>query len=261
MSSDDCIIGLYIRVDEMLHHLPKHPQARLYPSEIVTLGLLFALKGLGPRPFYLWLRANYHAYFPNLPERTRLFRLFDAHADLTEYFLAQPTLLGIADTFGIELRHPLREGRAPMQIGNKGKSNHRWIVGAKLACLLNQYGFVVAWEYGGAARADNSFGGLIADFADESVVFVDSSFHAKAGDPPNQKVCERGTNNERMLIEQVFSMLTRMLHLKKVSHRTWDGLRTRLAYALALFNTLIAWDGFPVDEDGNVSLSIAKFVV
>ncbi|CAA9272181.1 MAG: hypothetical protein AVDCRST_MAG93-2687 [uncultured Chloroflexia bacterium] len=148
-----------------------------------------------------------------------------------------------------------------MQIGNKGKSNHRWIVGAKLACLINQYGFVVAWEYGGAGRADNSFPELISDFADETVVFVDSSFHAKEGDPPNQKVCERGTNNERMLIEQVFSLLTRVLHLKKVSHRSWDGLRTRLGYVLALFNTLLAWDGFPVDDDGNVELSIANFVI
>ncbi len=227
MSIDVCIFGLYVRVVEILHDHPKHDQARLYPSEVVTLGLLFALKGLGPRPFYTWLVDNYADYFPNLSERTRLFRFTqrvpDAHADLTEFFLAQPTLLGIADTFGIELRHPLREGRAAMQIGNKGKSNHRWIVGAKLACLLNQYGFVVAWEYGGAGRADNSFEELIADFADETVVFVDSAFHSKEGDPANQKVCERGTNNERMLIEQVFSLLTRVLHLK-VSHRSWDGL-------------------------------------
>jgi hypothetical protein len=261
MSTVDCIIGLFLWVDTKLQHEPKHPQARLYPSEVVTLGLLFALKGLGPRPFYRWLVANYADYFPRLPERTRLFRLLETHADWTNEFLAQPTLLGIADTFGIELRHPLREGRSPMQIGNKGKSNHRWIVGAKLACLVNQYGLVVAWEYGGAGRADNSFGELIEDFADEMVVLVDSGFHAKAGDPPNQKVCERGTHNERMLIEQVFSVLPRVLHLKKVSHRTWEGLRTRLAYTMAVFNTLLEWKGFVLDDDGNVSLSLAQFVV
>jgi hypothetical protein len=120
MSTVDCIIGLYIRVDEMLHDAPKHPQARLYPSEVVTLGLLFALKGLGPRPFYSWLTRNYQDYFPNLPERTRLFRLLDAHADLTDMFLAQPTLLGVADTFGIELRHPLREVVPPCRLATKG---------------------------------------------------------------------------------------------------------------------------------------------
>lgn len=42
MSTDDCIIGLYIRVDELLRDEPQHPQAALYPSEIVTLALLVA---------------------------------------------------------------------------------------------------------------------------------------------------------------------------------------------------------------------------
>jgi hypothetical protein len=32
--------------------VPKHPQASLWPSEVVTLGLLHALKGVGNRPFY-----------------------------------------------------------------------------------------------------------------------------------------------------------------------------------------------------------------
>jgi hypothetical protein len=49
--------------------------------------------------------------------------------------LAAPTVLGVIDTYGIELIHPMREGRSPQQIGRKGLSNHRWIVGGKL-CLL-----------------------------------------------------------------------------------------------------------------------------
>ena len=41
-------------------------------------------------------------------------------------------------TQGIELIHPIREGRSPQQIGRKGLSNHRWIAGGKLCLLLNQ---------------------------------------------------------------------------------------------------------------------------
>jgi hypothetical protein len=52
MSTDDIIIGLYLQVDSMIGTLPKHPQAELYLSELVTIGLLFALKGDGPRRFY-----------------------------------------------------------------------------------------------------------------------------------------------------------------------------------------------------------------
>lgn len=259
MPTDYFIIALFDRVDTVIGDWPKHPQAHLYPSEIVTLALLFALKGVGPRPFYRWLSRNYRSWFPNLPERTRLFRLFAAHQDWAAYFLAQPTLLGVADTYGIELRHPWREDRADQQIGGKGLSNHRWIIGAKLAYLLNQYGLVVAWDCAAANVADNAFHQLIADFQDEMVILTDMGFHAKAGDPPNMKVCPRGTWNGRMVVEIVLSMLTTVCHLKKASQRTWRNLHARLAFTMALFNVLVQWNGLSVDQDGTIRLSIADF--
>ncbi len=124
MPTEDFIIALFIRVDTIVGNAPKHPGAHLYPSEVVTLALLFALKGVGPRAFYRWLSNNYRHWFPRLPERTRLFRLFATHADWAEVFLAQPTTLGVIDSYGIELRHPWREDRADRQIGGKGLSNH-----------------------------------------------------------------------------------------------------------------------------------------
>ncbi len=259
MSTDDFIIGLFIRVDTIMANEPRHPQAQLHPSEIVTLALLFALKGVGPRAFDRWLRNNYRTWFPGLPERTRLFRLFATHAGWAEYFLAQPTTLGVADTYGIELIHPWREDRADLQIGRKGLSNHRWIVGAKLAYLVNQYGLVVAWDYGTANLPDNAFRDLITDFQDRMVVLTDTAFHSKEGDPPNQKACKRGTWNVRMVVETILSVLTTVCHLKKASQRTWAGLRARLAYTMALFNILVLWDGIPVDEHGMIHLSIAEF--
>jgi hypothetical protein len=51
------------------------------------------------------------------------------HQAWTEVFLATPTVLGVIDTYGIELIHPIREGRSPRQIGRKGLSTHRGIVG------------------------------------------------------------------------------------------------------------------------------------
>ncbi len=39
------------------------------------------------------------------------------------------------------------------------------------------------------------------------------------------------------------------------------GMRARLAYTLALFNILVLWDGFPVDEHGTIHLSIAEFIL
>src|SRR5919202_1339655 len=120
---------------------------------------------------------------------------------------------------------------------------------------------MVAWDDAAGNVADNAFRDLIADFQDQMVVLTDSTFHRAAGDPPNQKACQRGTWNVRMVVETVLSLLTTVLRFKKLSHRTWTNLRARLAYTMALFNVLVLWDGLPVDDDGNIHLSIAEFVL
>jgi hypothetical protein len=51
MTTAAFIIALFCQVDTYLHDLPKHPHATLWPSEVVTLGLLHALKGVGNRAF------------------------------------------------------------------------------------------------------------------------------------------------------------------------------------------------------------------
>jgi hypothetical protein len=55
MITIEFITALFYEVDEQLRPIPKHPEAHLWPSEVVTLGLLHALKGVGNRPFYRWL--------------------------------------------------------------------------------------------------------------------------------------------------------------------------------------------------------------
>jgi hypothetical protein len=168
-------------------------------------------------------------------------------------------MLGVADSYGIELIHPWREGRSDKQIGRKGLSNHRWIVGVKLAYVVNQTGLVVGWDCATANVHDTAFQPLIADFQDEMVVLTDSHFHATQGDPPNLKPCKRGTWNDRMVIETVLSMLTETCHVKQLSHRTWPQLLARLSFLMALFNVLVLWDGLPVDAAGVIHLSIAQF--
>jgi len=259
MSTIDFITELFCRVDDAMKDVAKHSQASLYPSEIVTLGMLFALKGVGDRAFYRWLKRDWGALFPHLPDRTRLFRLFEVHQAWTDRFLAEPTLLGVADTYGIELLHPMREGRSPHQIGQKGKSNHRWIIGGKLGFVLNQFGLIVDWSCDTANVHDSTFHPLIAQFREQMVVLTDTGFHAQAGDPPNMKVCPRGTWNVRMVVETVLSMLTVVCHFKKVGHRAWRYFQARLAFTMAAFNILVQWHGLQPDEDGFVHLSIAEF--
>jgi hypothetical protein len=242
-----------------MHHISKHPHTTLWPSEVVTLGLLHALKGVGNRAFYRWVTRNYRALFPRLPERTRLFRLFKTHQDWMQAFLGAPTVLGVIDTYGIEVIHPIREGRSPQQVGRKGLSNHRWIVGGKLCLLLTQYGLVVAWACATTHVADTTFQGLIRQCEAQRIVLSDTAFHAAEGDPANLKLCQRGAWQDRLLVETVLSMLTLVSHFKKAMHRVWAYFEARLAFTMAAFNVLVQWHGLQPYASGFVPLSIAEF--
>jgi hypothetical protein len=239
MTTVALITALFYEIDEQLRAIPTPPAAHLWPSELVTLGLLHALKGGGNRAFSRWLTRDYRMMFPRLPERTRLFRLFVTHQAWTQACLAAPTVLGVIDTYGIELLHPRCEGRSPHQIGRKGLSNHRWIVGGKVCLLLNQWGWIVGWACATANAADNTFQWLIQQFDGRMIVLSDTGFHAAEGDPSNLKLCQRGEWQDRILIETILSMLTLVCHLKKVMHRGWAYFQARLAFTMAAFNVLV----------------------
>jgi hypothetical protein len=198
--------------------------------------------------------------FPKLPERTRWFRLFNSHQKWDDLFLVAPTLSGVIDGFGIELIHPRREGRSPQQIGKKGLSNKRWIVGGKLCLLLNHVGLVVDWAVDTAnVYEGTAFQHLVDNVSEQMLVFADPGFVKRDWNPPNLKICTKGTWNDRMMIESVLSMLTRVCHFKKVGHRVWSYFKSRVGWTMALFNILVQWNGIEPDETGFVQLSIANF--
>ena len=64
MTTEDFISELFYRIDEAMKDIPKHPLASLWPSEVVTVGVLFALKGVGTRAFYRWLSRDWRPLFP-----------------------------------------------------------------------------------------------------------------------------------------------------------------------------------------------------
>ena len=89
MTNVDFITLLFCRVDDKLPDVKKHSQTKLHPSEAVTIALLFALKGVGNRAFYRWLKRDYLDLFPGLPDRTRLFRLFNTYRHWTKRFMIE----------------------------------------------------------------------------------------------------------------------------------------------------------------------------
>ena len=259
MPTEEFIIELFCRIDDLLGALPKHPQERMTRSELHTVGMLFALKGVGKRAFYRWFKRDYHALFPGLLERTRLFRRIAKRWEDCTAFLALPTCLGIIDTYGIETLHPYRDGRTPNQIGRKGLSNHRWIVGAKLAYILDQMGRVVGWSLMPDNVHDTTFLSMVHGFRDEMIIFGDQGFRSVTDRPENLRICKKGEWNSRMLVETVLSLLTTVMHSKKMLERTWPHVIARVASLLAVYNVLVQWDGMLVDPDGFVPIHIAEF--
>jgi hypothetical protein len=112
MTTVNMIIQIFCLVDDEMKNMPKHSQAKLYPSELITIGILFALKGGHFRAFYRWLSRDYADLFAGVPERTRLARLLKTHQDWCDRLLAAPSFFTVIDSYPIELLFPIRQGRS-----------------------------------------------------------------------------------------------------------------------------------------------------
>ena len=261
MTQEHFITELFCRVDDMLPKTEEHIQAKLSISELLTLGLLFALKGSSQHAFYRWVKQNWRGLFPNLPERTRLFRRLKTHQRLTEKFLAEPTIFGVIDSYGIELCHQIRENHQPnrKRIGKKGYASWKWIVGGKFCVLANKFGLITGWSVKTANVADQEFLGLVEAVRGTMIVLADKGFRRKTNPPENLKICPKGEWNDRMLIETIFSLLSQVCKLKHLRQRVWTYFEMRLALTVALFNLLQQWNGLNFDENGVSHLKLAEF--
>jgi hypothetical protein len=174
-----------------------------------------------------------------LPEHTHLFRLFATHQDWTERFLVEPWLLSVIYSYGIELIHLVHEGHSPQQNGKKRFSNQFWIVGGKLYFLLDNLELIAGWDCVTAYVHDSHLHPLIVHIKEKSVVFADHDFFSKNGNPSILKICERYTNNKRMIIETAFSILITIYYFKKAMHRFRQYLNTRLTFTMVAYNGLV----------------------
>lgn len=259
MTTEDIIIHIFCLVDDQIPEIPKHPQAKLYPSELVTVGILFALKGGHFRAFYRWLKRDYDGLFAGLPERSRLQRLLKTHQDWCDALLAQPSFFTVIDSYPIELIFPIREGWSERQLGAKGRDKGRWSVGIKLCWLVNDLGQIVAWDWAGMNVYDQHFYPLIAPFAGQTIVLADWGFRDRQGAPDHLKLCSRGSWNERMEIETALSMVTVICDLKRLRHRVAAYLTARLAFVAAMFNVLLGLFHKLHPEADPFQMSIAEF--
>ena len=160
MMTIEFITALFYEVDEQLRALPKHPEARLWPSEVVTLGLLHALKGGGNRAFYRWLTRDYRPRSPASPSARGSFVCSrPIRTGRGRSWLLRPRL-GHRHVW--DRAHPSDAGRAqPAADWPQRPLEPPLDVVGKLCLLLNQWGLIVGWACGTANVADNTVQWLI----------------------------------------------------------------------------------------------------
>jgi len=258
MTTEDIIIQIFWVVDQAMSQVKKVPQAKLHPSEVVTIGILFALKGGHFRAFCRWLKRDYDGLFGGLPDRTTLLRQLRARQYEADQLLAEASVLNVIDSFPIELLFPIRAGRTKRQLGTKNRDKGRWSIGVKMCWILNAVGQVVGWHWLPMNHPDQDFLPLVDLIKEDAIVLADMGFRCKGGVPDNLKLCLKGTWNDRMMVETTFSLLTVVCQAKKMFHRTATHLVARLTYMAIMFNVLIGLDR-QFHPDHQFKISIAEF--
>ena len=259
MTTELIIIGIFCIVDDQMKDISKHEQAKLYPSELVTIGILFALKGGHFAAFYRWLKRDYDGLFGGLPDQTRLQRSLAVHQDWCDRLLVEPSVFTVGDSYPIELLFPIRQGRTTKQLGKKGRDKGRWMIGFRLWWLLDTYGRVVEWYWLDLSHPDHDYNSLTASFDEQTIALHDFGFRDAKGLPSNIKICKKGTWNERMVVETSFSMLTVVCNAKKFFHRVADYIWAHCAYLTAMFNVLSTLFHQLHPDQSPFKMSIAEF--
>lgn len=259
MTTEAIISHIFCTVDDRLVGVQKVPQAKLHPSEVVTIGILFALKGGHFRAFYRWLSRDFSALFGGLPERSALSRQIREQHVHTDHFLAQPSVLNVVDNYPIELLFPIREGRSLQQVGKKGQDKGRWSIGLKLCWVINTFGQVGGWRWDTLNCADNTFLEGLEKYDEQAIILADWGFRCAHGLPDSVKICKKGTWNDRMTIETTFSLLTVVAHAKKIFHRAEAYIAARLTYTAAMFNVCLTLFHQLHPDESPFKVSIAEF--
>ncbi|MEJ7861351.1 MAG: hypothetical protein WKF90_06895 [Pyrinomonadaceae bacterium] len=125
--------------------------------------------------------------------------------------------------------------------------------------MANKFGLITDWQVQTANVSDTEFLPLVEAVSEKMIVLANKGFRRRAGQPENLKICSRGTWNDRMLIETIFSLLSQVCRLKHLRQRVWSYFEMRLAYTVAMFNVLQQWNGLNFDKDGISHLSLAEF--
>ena len=169
------------------------------------------------------------------------------------------SLIGVIDSYGIELMHPRREGRSKRSHRQERHLQTRWIVAASSALCSTTWGASLT---GNVTRPTSMmarpFSTWSTSFRHEWSSFLTPVLRRRLASnqpaclPAWRMECAHGCRNGSLHAD---------LHLrfKHMAHKVWRYFEAHVGWTLALFNILVEWNGFIPDDDGFVHLSIAEF--
>lgn len=169
--TDTFLIALYCLVDEFCKtSLPpkrmRGPDASLCLSEIVALALLSQWQCFGSeRGFYRYAEVHLKTFFPQLPHRSRLNRLFRTHRYAVTGFFSYliDALEGshapwqAVDSLGVAVRNRKRrgEGWLPEYVDIGWSNNLGWYEGFHLLATVTPTGVITGVVFGPASTNDH----------------------------------------------------------------------------------------------------------
>ena len=257
MNDINISINIFAVIDDIIKSIeldPKPgPAGRLTESEILTLMILHPI--LKPycdlKRFHYWILFNFKHLFPNLPEYSRMTRLFNNHQ---EYLMVVMQKLSDRNSFGliadgttISVMEAIR-GKFAKSFRNARKvystSKKNWYFGFLLEMIIDSEG-KISYVSIGKEHEVRQLENLLEDLQDKWLLCDRGTRNAKKWqeywEDKQIKVKITG-GKERQWIENVFGFLKTKLGLDKIRVRSMTSFLSRVYAILCCYNIILELD-------------------
>jgi hypothetical protein len=257
MNDINLSINIFAVIDDIIKSIDidtkPGPAGRLTESEILTLMILHPI--LKPycdlKRFHYWLLHNFKHLFPNLPEYSRMTRLFNNNQ---EYLIVIMQKLSDRNSFGliadgttISVMEAIR-GKFAKSFRNarkvKSTSKKCWYFGFLLEMIIDSKGKISYVNIGKEAEM-KQLEKLLEDLKDKWVLCDRGNRNAKKWqefwEDKQIKIKITG-GKERQWIENVFGFLKTKLGLDKIRVRSMTSFLSRVYAILCCYNIILELD-------------------
>lgn len=254
MNDIDITISIFAVIDDIIKSIELDPKPGragiLNESEILTLMILHPI--LKPfqdlKRFHNWILHNFKHLFPNIPEYSRITRLFNNNqeylivvmqklADLNSFgAIADGTTISVMETIRGKFAKSFRNARKVYSTSKKC-----WYFGFLLEMIIDSEGKISHISVGKEAEV-KQLQNLLEDLRDKWLLCDKGNRNAKVWqefwEDKQIKVKITG-GKERQWIENVFGFLKTKLGLDKIRVRKMPSFLSRLYAILCSYNLIL----------------------